>query len=424
MSLCFLHAADLHLDSPMRGLARYEGAPVDEVRGATRRAFDRLVELALGGDGGRRVDFVVLSGDLYDGDWNDYNTGLYFTAGVARLAEEGVPVIIKRGNHDAASRMTRALRLPAGVTLLRDSSPQTVVLDQCGVALHGQSFATGVVDVDLTPGYPAPLAGLFNVGVLHTSLNGRAGHDPYAPTDVDTLRRKGYDYWALGHVHAAEIVCRDPWVVYPGNTQGRHVREAGERGCALITVADGAIDHRFVALDGVRWSTLTLQIDGLVDLEQLFEQAHRQIGAQTRAAGGRTLALRVLVQGRGPLHGRISARPQSFEAEVRSLAIAASAGKAWIEKVVVESRSLVDAAALVERDDPLGLLVRELHALQSDEDGLRQLAREAMADLAGRLPPDVAGLAQDDPAVLRELLAGVEGELLDRLAGDEPATGQ
>ncbi|MCB1796433.1 MAG: DNA repair exonuclease, partial [Candidatus Competibacteraceae bacterium] len=105
----FLHAADLHLDSPLRGLDRYEGAPVDEVRGATRRAFENLIAVARR----ERVDLVVIAGDLYDGDWPDYNTGLFFIKGVAQLAEEGIPVAIVRGNHDAASRLTKALRLPA-----------------------------------------------------------------------------------------------------------------------------------------------------------------------------------------------------------------------------------------------------------------------------------------------------------------------
>ena len=224
MTLRFVHAADLHLDSPLHGLVRYDGAPVDEVRAATRRAFDNLVQLALGTGPGERADFVLLAGDLYDGDWNDYTTGLYFTSAVSRLAEEGVDVLVVRGNHDAASRMTRALRLPPRVRMLRDDQPETVVLEHLGVAVHGQSFAAGRIDTDLTPSYPARIGRLFNVGMLHTSLNGRAGHDPYAPTDVASLRRKDYDYWALGHVHAAEVVSRDPWVVFPGNTQGRSVR--------------------------------------------------------------------------------------------------------------------------------------------------------------------------------------------------------
>jgi DNA repair exonuclease SbcCD nuclease subunit len=104
----FLHAADIHLDSPLTGLERYEGAPVEELRGATRRALENLVELAIE----RELDFVLIAGDLYDGDWKDHNTGLFFVDRMNRLREAAIPVVIISGNHDAANRMTRSLRRP------------------------------------------------------------------------------------------------------------------------------------------------------------------------------------------------------------------------------------------------------------------------------------------------------------------------
>src|SRR5215467_5830238 len=108
MSISFLHAADIHLDSPLKGLERYEHAPAERIRGATRRAFERLIELALE----RRVDFVLIAGDLYDGDWRDFNTGLYLVHQLGRLRDANIPVIVIAGNHDAANKMTRTLRLP------------------------------------------------------------------------------------------------------------------------------------------------------------------------------------------------------------------------------------------------------------------------------------------------------------------------
>ena len=109
----FIHAAYVHLDSPLRGLERYEGAPVDEIRGATRRALENLFELAID----REVDFVLIAGDLYDGDWKDHNTGLFFVKQAARLHEASIPIYMISGNHDAANRMTRSLRMPDNVTL-------------------------------------------------------------------------------------------------------------------------------------------------------------------------------------------------------------------------------------------------------------------------------------------------------------------
>ncbi len=124
--LRFLHAADIHLDSPLRGLERYEGAPVEEIRGATRRAFENLVDLAVS----EKVAFLLLAGDLYDGDWKDYNTGLFFAAQMRRLDEAGIPVFLIAGNHDAASQITRSLRPPSNVTVLSTKKPETRLIEE------------------------------------------------------------------------------------------------------------------------------------------------------------------------------------------------------------------------------------------------------------------------------------------------------
>src|SRR5262245_22532176 len=203
----FVHAADLHLDSPLRGLVRYDGAPVERMRAATRHALVNLVDLCLAED----AAFLLLAGDLFDGDWRDYGTGLFFLSEMARLRPAGIHVYLVRGNHDAASHVTRYLKLPEHVHELSWRRPETLVLEDRGVAIHGQSFATRAVTEDLATHYPDAIRDLLNVGLLHTCADGREGHERYAPCSVETLRNKGYDYWALGHVHAREVLARDPW---------------------------------------------------------------------------------------------------------------------------------------------------------------------------------------------------------------------
>jgi len=212
----FLHAADIHLDSPLRGLERYEGAPVGEIRGATRRAFERLVDLAIE----EEVAFVLLAGDLYDGDWKDYNTGLFFVSQMNRLREADIRAFVIAGNHDAASQITRVLRPPDNVKVFSTKRPETAVLEDLGVALHGQGFASVAVTEDLSAGYPAAVPHLFNIGLLHTSLDGREGHAAYAPCSVDGLRSRGYQFWALGHVTSARWSPAIPGSSFPATSRG------------------------------------------------------------------------------------------------------------------------------------------------------------------------------------------------------------
>lgn len=414
-----LHAADLHIDSPLRGLDRYEGAPVDDVRGATRRAFENLITTALR----ERVDLLVIGGDLYDGDWPDHNTGLFFVKGVTQLAEEGIPVAVVRGNHDAASKLTKSLRLPRNVHLLADAKPQTVVIDSIGVAIHGQSFVTAAVLDDLASAYPAAIPDCFNIGLLHTSLNGRPGHDNYAPTTLSVLQRKGYDYWALGHVHAAEIVSREPWIVYPGNTQGRHIRESGAKGCSLLSIENGTVlQHHAIALDVMRWETLSLDIATLPDLDALLDAAAAGMLGRLAQAEGRTLAIRVRITGSGPLHRMLAIQPETVEQQLRSVAIEASNAQVWIEKVELTTRPRLDLDRIAERDDPLGLLVRELRGLVADDAARGVVAEEAIRDLQQKLPVELKegphALLLDAPDVLAELLKEVEGELIAHLSGE------
>src|SRR3569832_2481831 len=154
----FLHASDLHLDSTLRGLDRNVGAPVDDVRGATRRAFENLISTALH----ERVDLVVISGDLYDGDWPDHNTGLFFVKGVTQLAEEGIPVVIVRGNHDAASRLTKSLRLPRNVHLQADKKTKTNKKQENKKTKHKQRKNTPTKKNDLASAYPSAIPDYFN----------------------------------------------------------------------------------------------------------------------------------------------------------------------------------------------------------------------------------------------------------------------
>jgi exonuclease SbcD len=168
-SFRFLHAADIHLDSPLRGLAGQEGNAVARVRTATREALDTLVGLAIA----EKVDFLVIAGDLYDGDWRDYKTGLFFAAQMGRLNKAGIPVYLLHGNHDAESQITRRLDLPDNVHVFGVRRPETFVLDELKVALHGQSFRQRDITDNLVPDYPAPVSGAFNIGVLHTGLGVR-----------------------------------------------------------------------------------------------------------------------------------------------------------------------------------------------------------------------------------------------------------
>jgi DNA repair exonuclease SbcCD nuclease subunit len=412
----FIHAADLHLDSPLKGLDRYQGAPVERLRSATRAAFEGLIDLALA----ESVDFLLLAGDIYDRDWQDFHTGLFFREQMVRLERGEIRVFIVQGNHDAQGVISRQLPLPDNVTVFSSRSAQTVQIDELAVAIHGRSFPDRAVEEDLVPAYPQAVAGYFNIGLLHTSLSGRPGHDTYAPTNVATLTAKGYDYWALGHIHTRELVAEQPRIVFPGNLQGRHVNEAGPKGCELVTVEAGRIEQEFVALDRVRWSQFALSLHGMERLEALSDRFRQAMEPQLEGALDRLHAVRVRLTGTTPLHGIEANQPGTLDALVRAAAQDLGEAEIWIEQVRLVLATPMDRSLGGQREDAVGELIRLVDELSGDDQALLSLVQAELGALWNGLPSEVAAAADlmclDDAAELQILLRDAEATVLARLA--------
>jgi DNA repair protein SbcD/Mre11 len=391
-----LHAADLHLDSPMRGLVEYEGAPLHEVRRASRRAFTRLIDVALA----ERVTLVLLAGDLYDGDFRDFSTALFLAEQVARLQEIGAQVVWLRGNHDAENRFTRHLRLPDYVHELPTSAPGSVVFEDSGLVVHGQGYATRDTTQNLALHFPARLDGFANFGLLHTALEGREGHMPYAPCTVSELSALGYDYWALGHVHQREMVSDAPYIVFPGNLQGRGIRETGPKGAMLVEVADSRVLRvEPLIVDQVRWALVEVGLEWVEHLEEALERCAHVLRREVQAAEGRPLACRVRVVGRTAAHGELL-DSERFLNEVRALGL--EMGQVYVESVEVRTEGELSFARLVGRGDPFAEAVA--HLLSDLGSGERK------DELRALLTRDLSGLPQE---IVREEL-----EDLDQLLGD------
>ncbi len=403
MDFKFLHAADIHLDSPLRGLSRYEGVPAEIVRTATRDALDNLVARAIE----EQVAFVVIAGDLYDGDWEAFATGLYFCAAMGRLHQGGIEVFLVYGNHDAESHLTRQLPLPANVRVFDRRKPQTFEHAATGVVLHGQSYAARDPGGNLAAAYPPARPGAFNIGVLHTALIGDRGHAPYAPCEPDELAAKGYHYWALGHVHGFEVVRTEPRIVFPGNLQGRNIRETGPKGAALVSVSDGrvtSVEH--VALDVVRWTLAQVDISGAQTEAEAQEQVRAALTSALYAeADGRPLMARVMLSGETALHDVIAEDRAVWREAVRAIAASLS-DSLWIEKIALATAPPAGVETLSDDFDAL------LRDLSQDADVATAVAQE-LSDFLTRAPAEL----DDELPLLTEARAGRLAPVLEQAAG-------
>lgn len=410
----FFHAADIHLDSPLRGLAVHESSAAERVRTAARDALDQLVGAAID----EQVAFLIIAGDLYDGDWRDYKTGLFFVDQMGRLNRSGIPVYLLHGNHDAQSQIAKRLELPENVHVFSASKPKTFHLETIDAALHGQSFRQRSVIENLVPGYPQPVSGAFNIGVLHTGLDGMGGHENYAPCSLDDLINKGYDYWALGHIHKAKVLHERPQIVFPGNLQGRHARETGDKGARLVTVADGEIaDAVFVPCDVVRWAVVPVSVSGAGGMDEVAGRVRQALeSAVADEADGRLLACRVILEGRTELYAKLLASEEQTLAEARAAALGLSGGSAWVEKVKIKTEPAAAEQPAAAREDAIGELLRMLKEAEDDEDLLERFqGKDGIGGLVRSLPYEAREEIEDGI-----MQAAVEGDYAALIAQAKP----
>jgi DNA repair protein SbcD/Mre11 len=401
----FIHTADIHLDSPLCGLASYQNAPVEALRTATRDAFRNLVNEAID----EQVDFVVIAGDLYDGNWRDYNTGHFFVREMGRLNAAAIPVYLLYGNHDAESEMTKRLMFPPNVHVFDARKPVTHRIEALRVALHGRSFKDAATLENLAVDYPDPVAGWLNIGVLHTALEGYAAHARYAPCSLAELTAKGYDYWALGHVHEHAVLQKDPWVVFPGNLQGRHIRETGPRGAVLVTADDsGIVSVDRLIVDVMRWERVDVDASTADDLPAVVALASCAFEALlSRQADSKPMSMRVTISGRSAAHGELFGMDAQLREEILAQAAALGGERLWVEKVKVETTPAVDASQIRERADAIADLQALLEQVPSDESFMRGLA-EDLQQLTGKAPLELTDAVPD----FRAIRAGDVGSIV------------
>ncbi len=299
----FIHCSDLHIDSPFKGFSEIHPEWAQRLREAPLKSFLNIVDLAVQ----ERVDAVIIAGDVFDGDDRSLQAQFKFRRGLQTLSDHKIPSFIAHGNHDPINRWSSTLEWPEGVTVF----PATRVIS-IPVAKEGRTLAhiygTSVPERDvfdnLALKFERQPHSEFAVGVLHANVGGHPDHDPYAPCTVDDLVARGMDYWALGHIHARQVLRGGhPAIGYCGNPQGRHFKETGPRGCCLVTLHEGAVPEiQFVPTDTIRFVEATLDLSSCVTLDAVVAEIVGQCQMLLEQADNRNLVVRQTLTGRTETH--------------------------------------------------------------------------------------------------------------------------
>jgi DNA repair exonuclease SbcCD nuclease subunit len=381
VSYRFVHTADIHLDSPLKSLALRNPDLAELIGNATRRAFVRTVEFCLE----ERVQALLIAGDLYDGDQTSMKTARFLSDQLRRLCEAGVSVFIVRGNHDALSKITKELIPPESVKVF-DGRAECIELDgNIPIAIHGLSFAKPQAPESLLGKYKPAVQGAYNIGIMHTSLSGSAGHDLYAPCSVSDLQSTGFDYWALGHIHKRSVIAGKTSIVMPGNPQGRDINEVGLKSVTLVTVRDdrsATIEERPTAI--AQFERIDFDVSSVESWADLIDETSSLLENKRRQTSAEHLVARVSITGSTPLAWRIWRDLDLLKTELETN----SPDRSWIEKIEVSCspRSGQIVGATTVHADPL-MELRDL--IQSDvlnSDAFMTKLAVIADELKGHLP--------------------------------------
>lgn len=419
--LRFLHAADLHLDTPFHGVGRSRPEWQRILRDASLSAFDHLIAEAMF----REVDCVVIAGDIYDGSERGVRAQARFLSGLRKLHEAGIPSFFIHGNHDPVEEGWSALKkedFPSSVTVFDKSDrveSKAVMKEGRAVAvIHGISFRTAKEARNLAALFPAePARGPFHIGLLHANVGGHPEHGNYAPCNLDDLRKGGMDYWALGHIHKREVLLRSgPAAVYPGNLQARSFKETGAKGATLVEVGDdGSIALERVALDVARFVRLMVSADGCKTVEQVYSACQDAVERALAEAEGRRLLVRLSLAGATAAHRDLLTAVASGEV-LDSLHDRLDTAKVWVARLTPGTSAPVDRERLRQAPGFLAELIQASDELAADpsaaveaierlKDPLRtgarfrefldQVSEEEAAKIFGRAENRLLGLLEE-----------------------------
>jgi len=399
-----LHIADAHLDTPFCGR---DEAMREKLREATRNAFDAAVALAVE----RRVDAVLIAGDLFDNDLLSFRTQQSLLDAMRRLGAAGIPVFYAAGNHDPGRAGGRAAQLdwPENVHVFGCAQPETIEIGDVG-RITAVGHATNREERNLAAEFPPASGDRPHVAMLHTQVDGTAGadrHDRYAPCTSADLARPGYDYWALGHVHIRHRAADDVPAWYPGNLQGRNPRETGPKGALYVEVERGVEPAvEFVPLAPIVWDAVTLAPPADADgVETLLHAVSHEARACLDLDDGREHLVRLELRGASPLAAELRREDDIRELETR---LQEELGVAWLE---LRTGGVVRPVPLDDYHGSatvLGAALDLLERVQHDD-----------ALLAELCPVPLASDREDKLAYLRTLLDGADKDLAARLVREE-----
>lgn len=289
--ITFIHTADLHLDSPLLGLKHLPESIFQRLQESTFKALEKIIDCAIE----HEVDFIIIAGDLFDGEDRSLRAQTRFRREMYRLADKGISAFVIHGNHDHLGGNSVQIQMPDNVHIFSEhvEVKKFIANNDTSVHIYGFSYPTKHVYEKRIADYNKQSGTDFHIGILHGYLEGSSEHSRYAPFQLNELIDKHFDYWALGHIHKRIILSKLPPIIYPGNIQARHKKETGQKGCYLVTLTDAGAAFEFIESADVIWTEVELNATHIKNIDELYFAVRELIDENRKDGVGTILTLTV-----------------------------------------------------------------------------------------------------------------------------------
>lgn len=399
----FLHTADLHLDSPMVGLRHLPKSIFHRLQESTFKTLKNITNAAIK----HEVDFVVIAGDLYDGEDRSIRAQAVLRNEMNRLAENGIKVYAIHGNHDHLGGNSIQLEFPENVYFFKDQLEIAAFRKNDGTLVHlyGFSYPKRHVTERWIDKYERSDGADFHIGLLHGHFEGASDHGKYAPFRLSELLDKGYDYWALGHIHKRTLLSQQPHVVYPGNPQGRHRKELGDKGAYIVTLTETSSDIMFFETADVIWEDMVIDGKNASSFNEVYESCLAAIDEKRREGKGLLLDIHI-----DQLNSSLTEVKEKIDngelLELLQDAEKAEESFVWVHRLAYTENIAFDRASLIKQSDFYEELFDTIKTYDQLNIALSQLyqhsqARRHLGELAEK---EKEQLVRDAEKVLFQLL--------------------
>jgi exonuclease SbcD len=383
-SFSFIHAADLHLGSPFKGIGSGSPATAEQLRSTTFDAFSGLIDLCLE----KSVDFLLISGDIFDLSGRSLRAQLTFRDGLSRLSENGIRSFVVFGNHDPWETWSSRISWPEGAHVFLPDQVETIIVsvnETPVAAVSGISYRNQRETRNLASLFKAEQPNLFQIALLHSNCGNNPDHGAYAPCSVHALRKSGFDYWALGHVHEKKILDTSPYIVYPGCIQGLSIRETGMHGCWLVSVtADKQASLAFHHIDRLRWQTADISIANIGSLDELDRNIASTLDQIRESAEQRPAICRIRLTGRGSLYSLLRKPEIAEELSDRTRQLGEQLLlPVWVQRLDIQCEPDVDLSQRRERNDLLGEILSNVSGIRNNPETLTDRLMPVLKDIYG-----------------------------------------